>query len=79
MGWLGAADGYARALWRVLALVFVPGSIHYIVLPGWHRDDLLADAKPDHDLVGTEDAWWRPVGHSQRQQRDCSAGGGWRC
>ena len=24
---------YARALWRVLALVLVPGSIHYIVLP----------------------------------------------
>ena len=29
----GRADHYARALWRVLALVSVPGSIHYIVLP----------------------------------------------
>ena len=35
------AEAYARALWRVLALVSVPGSIHYLVLPGLHRDDLL--------------------------------------
>jgi hypothetical protein len=25
------AENYARALWRVLALVSVPGSIHYVV------------------------------------------------
>jgi hypothetical protein len=31
----------ARALWRVLALVSVPSSIHYIVLPGLRRDELL--------------------------------------
>jgi hypothetical protein len=35
------AEGYARALWRVLALVSVPGSIHYAVLPGLRRDDVL--------------------------------------
>jgi hypothetical protein len=34
------AEAYARALWRVLALVSVPGSIHYVVLPGLRRDDL---------------------------------------
>src|SRR5438876_4511585 len=34
------ADHYARALWRVLALVSVPGSVHYTVLPGLRRDDL---------------------------------------
>ncbi len=36
------AEAYARALWRVLALVSVPGSIHYVVLPGLRRDELLA-------------------------------------
>jgi hypothetical protein len=44
--WDGAdrARAYARALWRVLALVSVPGSIDYTVLPGRHRDDLLGPA-----------------------------------
>jgi hypothetical protein len=36
------ADHYARALWRVLALVSVPGSIHYVILPGLRRDEFLA-------------------------------------
>src|SRR5262249_44366328 len=35
------AENYARALWRVLALVSVPGSIHYVVLPGLRRDEVL--------------------------------------
>jgi hypothetical protein len=54
------AEAYARALWRVLALVSVPGSIHYVVLPGLRRDEvlerpqILADAAADA-------AWWRPV------------------
>lgn len=55
------ADGYARALYRVLALVCVPGSIHYVVLPGRHRDELLAIAEPGDDWTAAEDAWWRPV------------------
>lgn len=60
--WAGAerADGYARALYRVLALVCVPGSIHYVVLPG-HREEFLATAQPDDDLMAAEHAWWRPV------------------
>jgi hypothetical protein len=37
------ADRYARCLWRVLAVVSVPGSIHYIVLPGLRRDAMLSD------------------------------------
>jgi hypothetical protein len=49
------AEGYARALWRVLALVSVPGSIHYAVLPGLRRDDVLE--RPD--LMGESEAWWR--------------------
>ena len=47
-----AAD-YARALWRVLALVSVRGSIHYQVLAGLRRGDLPLAAD------GVE--WWRPV------------------
>ena len=62
--WDGAsgAESYARALWRVLALVSVPGSIHYRVLPGLRREELLA--RPD--LLAPPPAadaadWWRPV------------------
>jgi len=51
------AEDYARALWRVLALVSVPGSIHYVVLPGLRRDAVLE--KPQ--VLGGDDAWWRLV------------------
>jgi len=54
------AEDYARALWRVLALVSVPGSIHYTVLPGLRRDEVLA--RPPA-MAGTAAAdvpeWWR--------------------
>lgn len=58
--WDGAdrAGRYAAALWRVLELVSVRGSISCKVLPGLRRDEVLADpariaaAGPDH-------AWWR--------------------
>ncbi|MGN6174754.1 MAG: hypothetical protein ACTHPS_17685 [Streptosporangiaceae bacterium] len=59
------AEAYARALWRVLALVSVPGSIHYIVLPGLRRDEVLARPQvlAGLDPVGTAEtaAWWRPA------------------
>ena len=56
------AEHYARALWRVLALVSVPGSIHYMVAPGLRRDDVmvaphLLDAAAPTDRA----AWWRVV------------------
>jgi hypothetical protein len=35
------ADAYARALWWVLALVSVRGSIHHRVLPGLRRDEIV--------------------------------------
>lgn len=56
--WDGAAraDAYARALWPVLAVVSVPGSVAYRVLDGRHRDDLLAELPRD-----TGGAWWQPV------------------
>ena len=56
----GRADSYARALWWVLALVSVRGSIRYVVLPGQRRDDLLADPTSlGPPASGSEDAWWR--------------------
>lgn len=52
------AENYARALWRVLALVSVPGSIHYVVLPGLHRDALLGSPQVPADAAAT---WWLPA------------------
>lgn len=52
------ADDYVRALWRVLALVSVPGSVHYVVLPGLRRDELLSRPQA---LAGDGAAWWRPA------------------
>ena len=54
------AENYARALWRVLALVSVPGSIHYVVLPGLRRDELLA--RPQDGPGAGAAAWWRLTG-----------------
>jgi hypothetical protein len=54
------AHAYARALWRVLALVSVPGSIHYVVVPGLHRDELLIDPSVI-DQPGQTAEWWRLV------------------
>jgi hypothetical protein len=56
------ADHYARALWRVLALVSVPGSIHYLVLPGLRRDGFLARPQVLGGAAAADSAaWWRPV------------------
>ena len=54
------ARHYAKALWRVLALVSVPGTIGYKVLPGLTRDEVLADpARMVGAAAGSQDAWWR--------------------
>jgi hypothetical protein len=50
------AEHYARCLWRVLAIVSVPGSIRYRVLPGLTLDALLAD-QAQSDVPD----WWRPA------------------
>jgi hypothetical protein len=56
------AEAYARALWRVLALVSVSGSIQYYVLPGLRRDDVVADPRLLDDAGTVEAAdWWRLV------------------
>jgi hypothetical protein len=58
----GAAEAYARALWRVLALVSARGSIHYRVLPKLRRDDLLRDpAVLNRAGSADEPQWWRLV------------------
>jgi len=53
------ADDYARALWRVLALVSVRGSIHYVVLPELRRDALLTRPRVLDETPADADAWWR--------------------
>ena len=58
----GLAAGYARALWRVLALVSARGSIHYVVLPGLRRDELLA--RPQDGPGADAAEWWRLTGVS---------------
>jgi hypothetical protein len=55
------AESYARALWRVLALVSARGSIHYIVLPGLRRDELLARPQIAVGAAADFPAWWRPA------------------
>jgi hypothetical protein len=54
------ADAYARALWWVLALVSVRGSIRYVVVPGVRRDDVLAEpGRLEAVAPGQPSAWWR--------------------
>lgn len=62
--WDGAtsARSYARALWRVLALVSLPDSIHYRVLPGLTREELLASLAEGEGRAADAGEWWRPVG-----------------
>jgi hypothetical protein len=56
------AEHYARALWRVLELGCVPGSIHYKVLPGFRRDEVLsAPVLIDQPVADAAMAWWRPI------------------
>jgi hypothetical protein len=65
--WDGArrAEHYARALWRVLALVCVPGSIHYVVLPGLRRAEVLGRPEVLAGRAAADpEAWWRLVGVS---------------
>ncbi|GAA3494710.1 hypothetical protein GCM10019016_018100 [Streptomyces prasinosporus] len=53
------AEHYARSLWRVPALVSVPGSIRYAVVPGLRRDDLIAAPQPAGGPERDDTAWWR--------------------
>ena len=56
------ADAYVRALWWVLALVSVHDSIHYVIVPGLRRDDVLAEPHGSRSCCsGPRQAWWRLV------------------
>jgi hypothetical protein len=55
------AEGYARALWRVLALVSVRGSIHYLVLPGLRRAELLDRPQVLAGAAADAPGWGRVV------------------
>ncbi|MBM7504752.1 hypothetical protein ACFPER_16270 [Agromyces aurantiacus] len=59
--WDGAdrAAAYATSLWRVLELGCVPGSIHYRVIPGLHRDAVLAEPGLLEPSAGDSASWWR--------------------
>jgi hypothetical protein len=72
----GRAAAYARALWWVLALVSVPGSVHYVVLPERDRDEVLRDpASLDGvALAGTYD-WWRLTKVERGASSEQRAGG----
>jgi hypothetical protein len=57
-----SAEAYVRALWWALALVSHSASIHYAVLPGLRRDELLRDPDVADAVAADEpDAWWRPI------------------
>lgn len=62
--WDGAerAENYARSLWRVLALVSVPGSIQYVVQPGRHRDEPPADSEELGPAEPDAPEWSRALG-----------------
>ncbi|WP_127508027.1 hypothetical protein [Actinoplanes solisilvae] len=56
------AQAYARALWRVLALVSVPASIRYHVVPGLRRDEVLDDPRLLGEAAVPEaESWWQLV------------------
>jgi hypothetical protein len=55
-----SAEAYVRALWWALIVVSERSSIHYAVLPGIRRDDLLkASRLADNIAVDDMAAWWR--------------------
>lgn len=65
------AEAYVRALWWALIVVSERSSIHYAVLPGIRRDDLLKVPHLADDVALEEPtAWWRPGdAHSARSER----------
>jgi hypothetical protein len=55
------AVAYVRALWWALALVSEKESIHYAVLPGLDRDEVLDNPRVvDEALRVAPGGWWRP-------------------
>ena len=69
-----SAVAYVHALWWALALVSEPDSIHYAVLPGLDRDQLLADPELVACVVARPGGWWRPV-RAEPASRSGNGGG----
>jgi len=56
------AEYYARCLWRILELGCVPGSIHFMVLPGVRRDEAVEHPGVlESQASAAPAAWWRLV------------------
>ena len=55
------AESYARALWRVLALVSRSSSIQYMVVPGLTRESVLHDPSLLDGVSADAAAWWRLI------------------
>lgn len=72
--WDGAdlALHYVDALWWVLALVSVPGTIKFAIVPGVERDRVLAGPSVLDRLPEEPTGWWRPV--ALRRPRDPGRG-----
>jgi hypothetical protein len=58
------AVAYVQALWWPLSLVSEPGSVHYAVLPGLDRDQVIANPALIDTLVAAPRGWWRPSAES---------------
>lgn len=59
MGRAAARRELRQGAWRVLALVSVRGSIHYVVLPGLRRDAALEEPHLLPGAAAGATAWWR--------------------
>ena len=57
---------YVRALWWALAAVSEPGSIHYAVLPGLDRDEVVTNPAVVDTRAAAPGGWWRPAGVAAR-------------
>lgn len=65
------AESYARALWRILALVSIPGSIHFHIITGRRRTELFAalpaaNPVPAPNLGDDPGPWWQVIGLTPR-------------
>lgn len=52
---------FAQTLWWVRILVSVRSSIHWMVVPGMRRDDLVNSGYSAEPMAEDDGWWWRPV------------------
>jgi hypothetical protein len=56
-----AALAYVDALWWVLSLVSVPGSVSFVIARGLGCEEALATSSLLRSAAVDDDGWWRPV------------------